>query len=59
MNSGRFQDAITRIDAANAQDPHGIELPYAQRLSGGSNGSRPMRRKNCAWPRARNIFAAG
>ena len=33
MNSGRFQDAITRIDAANAQDPHGIELPYAQRLS--------------------------
>ena len=34
MNSGRFQDAITRIDAANAQDPRGIELPYAQRLSG-------------------------
>jgi hypothetical protein len=34
MNSGRFQDAIARIDAANAQDPHGNELPYAQRLSG-------------------------
>ena len=34
MNSGRFQDAITRIDAANAQDPQGHELPYAQRLSG-------------------------
>jgi len=34
MNSSRFQDAITRIDAANAQDPRGIELPYAKRLSG-------------------------
>ena len=34
MNSGRFQDAITRIDAANAEDPHGLELPYAKRLSG-------------------------
>ena len=33
MDSGRFQDAISRIDAANAQDPRGIELPYAQRLS--------------------------
>jgi hypothetical protein len=33
MNSGRFQDAIARIDAANAQDPRGVELPYAQRLS--------------------------
>jgi hypothetical protein len=33
MNPGRFQDAITRVDAANAQDPRGIELPYAQRLS--------------------------
>jgi hypothetical protein len=33
MNSSRFQDAITRIDAANAQDPRGVELPYAKRLS--------------------------
>ncbi len=33
MNPGRFQDAIARIDAANAQDPRGVELPYAQRLS--------------------------
>ena len=33
MNPGRFQDAITHIDAANAQDPRGVELPYAQRLS--------------------------
>ena len=33
MNSDRFQDAIARFDAANAKDPRGIELPYAQRLS--------------------------
>jgi hypothetical protein len=33
MNSARFQDAIARIDAANAADPRGIELPYAERLS--------------------------
>jgi Domain of unknown function (DUF4202) len=34
MDSARFQDAIARIDAANALDPRGIELPYAHRLSG-------------------------
>ncbi len=33
MNSDRFQGAIARIDAVNAQDPRGIELPYAQRLT--------------------------
>src|SRR5262245_29429324 len=33
MNSARFQVAIARFDAANAQDPRGIELPYAKRLS--------------------------
>ena len=33
MDSARFQDAIARIDAANGRDPHGIELPYARRLS--------------------------
>lgn len=33
MTSVRFQEAIARIDAANAQDPHGRELPYARRLS--------------------------
>ena len=33
MNPGRFQDAITRINDANAQDPRGVELPYSQRLS--------------------------
>ncbi|HUI05575.1 MAG TPA: DUF4202 domain-containing protein [Verrucomicrobiae bacterium] len=34
MNPGRFQDAITRFDAANAADPRGLELGYAERLSG-------------------------
>ena len=34
MNSGRFQEAITRFDAANAADPRGLELSYARRLSG-------------------------
>jgi hypothetical protein len=33
MDSPRFQEAIIRVDAANAADPRGIELPYAQRLS--------------------------
>src|SRR5437867_5080829 len=33
MISARFQEAIARFDAANAQDPRDIELPYAQRLS--------------------------
>jgi hypothetical protein len=34
MDSAHFQEAIRRMDAANAQDPRGIELPYAKRLSG-------------------------
>ena len=33
MNSARFQAAIARFDAANAADPRGVELPYAERLS--------------------------
>ena len=33
MNSGRFQEAITRIDAANAEDPQGVEVAYSRRLS--------------------------
>src|SRR5258706_1844500 len=33
MNPTRFQEAISRFDAANAQDPRRIELLYAQRLS--------------------------
>jgi uncharacterized protein DUF4202 len=31
--SARFRTALERFDAANAQDPRGVELPYAQRLS--------------------------
>jgi hypothetical protein len=31
--SDRFQAAIAHIDAANAQDPHGKELLYSQRMS--------------------------
>jgi Domain of unknown function (DUF4202) len=31
--SQRFQAALEQFDAANAQDPRGIELPYARRLS--------------------------
>ncbi|MCG3150241.1 MAG: hypothetical protein PCFJNLEI_03722 [Verrucomicrobiae bacterium] len=34
MNAERFQAAIAQIDAANAADPRGVELPYSQRLSG-------------------------
>ena len=33
MNQTRFQEAISRIDAANAADPRGQEVPYAERLS--------------------------
>ncbi len=29
----QFQAALKEFDAANAQDPRGLELPYAQRLS--------------------------
>jgi hypothetical protein len=32
-NDDRFAEAIRRIDAANAQDPHGKELLYSQRMS--------------------------
>ncbi len=33
MEQSRFQAAISRIDAVNARDPRGYELPYAERLS--------------------------
>ncbi len=69
MNSGRFQDAITRIDAANAQDPHGIELPYAQRLSAwverlAPNASEELRlaaraQHICRWTIPRATYAPG
>ena len=69
MNSGRFQDAITRIDAANAQDPHGIELPYAQRLSAwverlAPNASEELRlaaraQHICRWTIPRTTYPPG
>jgi len=55
---GRFQDAITHIDAANAQDPRGIELPYAQRLSAWVERLAPTLRE-LRWQRARSISAVG
>ena len=33
MADARFAEAIARIDAVNARDPRGYELPYAERLS--------------------------
>ena len=69
MNPGRFQDAITRIDAANAQDPRGIELPYAQRLSAwverlAPNASEELRlaaraQHICRWTIPRESYPAG
>jgi hypothetical protein len=69
MNSSRFQDAIGRIDAANAQDPRGIELPYAQRLSGWVDRLAPEASEElrlaaraqhiCRWVIPRESYAAG
>lgn len=41
MISPTFQAAIARFDAANAQDPRGVELPYAHRLSAWVERLRP------------------
>ena len=69
MNPARFQDAITRIDAANAADPRGVELPYAQRLSAwvdrlapeASEALRLAARAQhlCRWMIPRDSFPAG
>jgi len=69
MNSSRFQDAIGRIDAANAKDPHSIELPYAKRLSGwverlAPNASEELRlaaraQHVCRWIIPRESYPAG
>lgn len=69
MNSGRFQDAIARIDAANAADPRGVELPYSQRLSAwverlAPNASEELRlaaraQHICRWVIPRETFPAG
>ena len=69
MNSSRFQDAIARFDAANAQDPHSTELPYAQRLSAwverlAPNASEELRlaaraQHICRWMIPRASYPAG
>jgi hypothetical protein len=69
MNPGRFQDAITRIDAANSQDPRGVELPYSQRLSGwverlAPNASEELRlaaraQHICRWMTPRESYPSG
>ena len=69
MNPGRFQDAITRIDAANAEDPHALELPYAKRLSGwverlAPNASEELRlaaraQHICRWMIPRDTYPPG
>jgi hypothetical protein len=69
MNPNRFQEAISRIDAANAADPRGVELPYAQRLSGwverlSPQASEPLRLAARAqhirrWESPRDSYPAG
>ena len=69
MNSVRFQDAIARIDAANAADPRGIELPYSQKLSAwldrlAPDASEPLRlavraQHICRWLSPRESYPAG
>ncbi len=69
MNSARFQDAIARIDAANAADPRGIELPYSQRLSAwverlAPNAPEPARlaaraQHICRWMSPRESYPEG
>src|SRR5271170_2048661 len=69
MDSSRFQDAIARIDATNAQDPRGIELPYAQRLSGWVERLAPEASEElrlaaraqhiCRWMSPRESYPAG
>jgi hypothetical protein len=69
MNPDRFQEAIRRIDAVNASDPRGIELPYAQRLSAwvvrlSPDASEPLRlaargQHIARWEVLRDTYPAG
>jgi len=69
MNSARFQEAIARFDAANAADPRGYELPYAQQLSGwverlAPDASEELRlaaraQHICRWTILRESYPAG
>lgn len=69
MNSDRFQDAIARIDAANAADPRGAELQYSERLTAwitrlAPDASEPLRlaaraQHICRWESPRESYPAG
>ena len=69
QDSHRFQSAVERIDAANAKDPRGIELPYAKRLSGwverlAPDASEELRlaaraQHICRWMIPRSSYPAG
>ncbi len=69
MNPALFQEAIARFDATNAQDPRGLELPYAQRLSAwvdrlAPDASEALRlaaraQHICRWMSPRESYPAG
>lgn len=69
MLSERFQAAIARFDAANAADPRGFELPYAQKLSAwverlAPDASEPLRlaaraQHLCRWQIPRDTYPSG
>ena len=69
MNTARFQEAIASFDAANAADPRGVELPYAQRLSAwverlAPDASEPLRlaaraQHICRWMIPRESYPTG
>lgn len=69
MVSPRFQAAIERIDAANSADPHGVELPYSQKLSAwvdrlAPDASEPLRlaaraQHICRWLSPRDSYPPG
>ncbi|MEI6082957.1 MAG: DUF4202 domain-containing protein [Verrucomicrobiota bacterium] len=69
MDSERFQDAITRIDAANAGDPQGGALPYSQHVSAwvvklAPAASEPLRlaaraQHICRWLSPRDSYPPG
>ncbi len=69
MESERFQEAISRFDAANAEDPRGLELPYAERLSRWVERLAPAAAEElrlaaraqhiCRWEIPRNDYPAG
>jgi uncharacterized protein DUF4202 len=68
-DSNCFRIALERIDAANAQDPRGIELPYAKRLSSWIDRLAPEASEElrlaahaqhiCRWMSPRESYPAG